>query len=103
MAPGLTIAGERRDTTRVRPEDSPWRRLALLRPGQEVEVLNLGPGGALVESLGRLNPGTRAELQLTGPSRHMVRGRIARCRVTALEPLRYEGAIVFDARLEWRG
>jgi hypothetical protein len=29
-----------------------------------------------------------------------VRGRLERCRVSGLEPLRYEGAIVFEGFLE---
>ena len=64
-------------------------------------MLNIGRGGALVESPGRILPGTRAELHLMGQRRLIVLGRVDRCRVTALDPVRYEGAIVFDHRLEW--
>lgn len=72
----------------------------MLRPGQEVVVLNLSRGGALVESPTRLAPGARTELQLFGDLRRAVRGRVERCRVSSLGPLRYEGAIVFDHALE---
>lgn len=102
MARGLSDAVERRATTRVAPEYTPWRRVALLRPGLDIVLINLSAGGALVESPNRLTPGARTELQLTGSSRRVVRARIERCRVTGLEPLRYEGAIVFDERLELR-
>jgi hypothetical protein len=71
-----------------------------LRPGQAVVVINLSSGGALVESETRMAPGMRTELQLLGAPRRTVRGRIERCRVARLAPLRYEGAIVFDQALE---
>jgi hypothetical protein len=93
----------RRLAGRVPPERTPWHRCAMLRPGQEIVVLNLSRGGALVESPTRLVPGTRTELQLFGDLRRSVRGRVERCRVSCLEPLRYEGAIVFDHALELPG
>jgi len=76
-------------------------RLALLRPGQDVYLLNVSRGGALVRSDTRLLPGARTELQLRGALRHTVRGRIDRCRVVQVNPVRYEGAIVFEEPLEW--
>jgi hypothetical protein len=94
---------ERRVTRRLRPEDAGWQRVALLRPGHEVEVVNLTAHGALVRSAARLKPGMRSELQLTGATRHALRGRIDRSRVVRLEPLRYEAAIVFDEPLALAG
>ena len=82
------------------PEETRWRPLALLRPGQAVVLVNVSSGGALVESPTRLSPGARAELHLFGGSKCSVRGRIERCRVSRLEPLRYEGAIVFEKSLD---
>lgn len=64
-------------------------------------LVNVSRGGVLVESGLRLNPGTRTELQLSGEARRNIRGRIERCRVTALDPLTYEGAIVFEEVLDW--
>jgi hypothetical protein len=93
-------AHERRVAARVAPDQTPWQPLALLRPGQEVVLVNVSPGGALVESPTRLAPGARTELQLFGGLRCSVRGRLERCRVSGLEPLRYEGAIVFENSLE---
>ena len=100
MAPGLTAPPDRRLAARLTGEETPWQRTALLRPGQEVILLNFSAGGVLVESLARMNPGTRTELQLIGAVRRQVRGHIARCRVTHLEPLRYEAAFIFDERVE---
>ena len=102
MARRLIDEWERRVTARVPPEHTPWDRGALLRPGQDVMVVNLSRGGALIESSTRMSPGARTELQLLGRSRKAIRGRIERCRVASLDPVRYEGAIVFDDRLEWR-
>ena len=99
MASGLAVR-DRRVARRVVPERTPWRKLALLRPGQEVVLLNMSTGGALVESPTRLAPGSTTELHLFGSPRRAVRGRVERCRVSGLEPLRYEGAIVFDAVLD---
>jgi len=95
VARGLNTQ-DRRRAARVPPEYTPWRTLALLRPGRPVLLLNMSTGGALFESSHRMSPGMRTELQLSGQARQSVCGRISRCRVTALDPLKYEGAIVFD-------
>lgn len=96
MAPGLIPALERRRLARVPADSTSWRPLALLRPGQEVILIDLSAGGALLESHARMLPGARAELQLFGARRSVLHGRIDRCHVSHLEPLRYRGAIVFD-------
>jgi hypothetical protein len=98
---GVLCAWDRREVTRVPPERTPWPREALLRPGQEVRLVNVSAGGALLESRTRMTPGLRTELQLFGDLRRSIGGRIARCHVAALDPVRYQGAIVFDGRLEW--
>ena len=101
MARLLTVPNERRGSGRVPPEHTPWRREGLLRPGLDVQLLNVSRGGALVESPARLLPGTRTELQLSGAQRHTIRGRVDRCRVSALDPVTYQGAIVFEGALDW--
>jgi len=97
------VVAERRRGERHRPESTPWLRVAILRPGQEVTLLSVSSGGVLVESRTRLLPGARADLQLFGPRRRLVHGRVTRCRVASLHPLKYEGAIVFDHPLEIEG
>jgi hypothetical protein len=87
MARGLTPARERREAPRVDPRRTQWHEVALLRPGQEVLVVNLSPGGALLESPTRMSPGARAELHLFGAPRLMVRGRVDRCEIVRLQPL----------------
>jgi hypothetical protein len=93
--------GDRRLASRVATEHTPWQSVGILRPGQEVLLINVSPGGALIESASRMNPGTRTELQLSGTGRRSIPGRIERCTVSRLDPVRYEGAIVFDQPLEW--
>jgi hypothetical protein len=100
MARGLTVSGERPRAQRHGSEATPWLRVALLRPGQEVMLLNVSTTGVLVESKARMLPGARADLQLFGPRRRLVHGRIVRCRVASLQPLKYEGAIMFDHALD---
>lgn len=101
MGRGVASDEDRRHTLRVSPDHTPWSPSALLRPGREVQLINVSAGGALVASDCRLLPGARTELQLSGCPRVLVPGRVERCRITSLEPLRYEGAIVFDRALEW--
>jgi hypothetical protein len=100
MAGRLSLPEERRASRRGRAEERGWRSAAILRPGVEVVILDLGLGGARLSSPARLKPGARAELRLSGYARRAVAGRISRCRVAHLEPLRYEGAVVFDEALE---
>ena len=103
VATGLTARKERRAGQRHRPEDVGCARQALLRPGREVEVVNLGTHGALVQCRARLKPGSRGELQLAGRVLKAVSGRIDRSHIVRLEPLRYEAAIVFDEALALPG
>lgn len=95
----MNTAHERRTSLRIRPEHSRWPRAAIVRPGQAVQILDLSAGGALLESAEPMKPGARIELQLHGPDRCAMRARVDRCRVSQLEPLRYEAAVIFEGRL----
>jgi hypothetical protein len=81
------------------------RRLtvARLRPGRDVDVVNLSSGGALVETGYQLLPGTGVVLSLAvDGARCSVHGRVLRCHVFALHPERgvfYRAAVGFDACL----
>ena len=97
----VTTDAERRRDNRIEPAQTAWQPDAVLRPGQSVRLLNICRCGALVESGTRLRPGARTELQLAGLiARHAIRGRLERCYVAALDPLRYRGVIVFDESVE---
>ena len=97
----LADAGERRSETRRSAGSVRCRPDAVLRPGQPVMLLNINSRAALVESDARLRPGAVTELQLgLHGGRASIRGRLDRCYVAALEPLRYRGLLVFETRLE---
>ena len=94
---------ERRRMPRLAPESTGWSEDAVLRPGLVVRVVNIGPLGALLESTCRLRPGARTELHLTAchaDRRLVVGGRVGRCQISRLEPLRYRGAVEFDRMVE---
>jgi hypothetical protein len=97
----MSVLTERRRGLRVAPERTRWSRSARLRPDQDVTIIDLSSGGALIESDGCMRPGVRAEVLLQGPSACVLRGRIDRSRVVAIEPLQYEAAIIFDE--PWHG
>lgn len=96
----MNAVAERRGARRLLPPQTPWADAAILRPGQDVVVVNISRTGALLESAYRMSPGARAELQLLGVPRRLVRGRIARCQVSRLDPVMYLGAVAFDEPLE---
>ena len=101
MAPVAIDLIERRRERRSAGGGARWQPLALLRPGQPVTLLNISSRAALVESSARLRPGAHTELQLAGSqSRASVRGRLERCHVATLEPLRYRGVMLFDERID---
>jgi hypothetical protein len=97
----LAAPHERR-AERRRTAGGAWCRPdAVLRPGQAVVLLNINSRAALVESAARLRPGAATELQLAlRAGRTSVKGRLDRCYVAALDPLRYRGLLVFEQRLE---
>lgn len=69
----------------------------MLRPGQPVTLINICSRAALLESATRLRPGAHTEVQLAGSGRReSVKGRLDRCYVAALDPLRFRGVLLFD-------
>lgn len=101
MAPLDNALVERRRERRCPGGGARWQSQALLRPGQPVTLLNISSHAALVESDARLRPGAHTEVQLAGSvTRTRIAGRLDRCYVAALEPLRYRGVVVFDQRVD---
>jgi hypothetical protein len=76
---------------------------ARLRTGDPLLVLNIGAGGALVESRTRLLPGALIDVQLSdAEGSRSVRARVVRCSVSVLDRDRgvhYRGAIAFTQRV----
>ncbi len=96
MAPVAADAIERRLERRC-SGGGRWRTGAVLRPGQPITLINISRRAALVESAARLRPGAITEMQLAGAGRRQsVKGRLDRCFVWALDPLRYRGVLMFD-------
>lgn len=94
-------ATERRRECRCHGGGTRWRSLALLRPGQPITLLNISSQAALVESASRLRPGARTKIQLDGSdTRVSIAGRLDRCYVASLDPIRYRGVVVFDERVD---
>jgi hypothetical protein len=83
----------------------PGRRLRL-RTGRELDVLNIGAGGVLVETAVRLLPGTWVDVHvITVNGRELVRSRVVRAFVSGVSADRilYRGALAFDRFVELAG
>ena len=90
--PGKKLAGQSKDVS------------ARVKPGHDVELIDISSGGALVEGVRRLLPGTAVELFLVaGDLCASIRGRVLRCAIVGLKPtsVTYRGAIGFDRDLPW--
>jgi hypothetical protein len=97
----VTLA-ERRRAPRLRQVEEHGIVSARIRPGTDARVIDLAPGGALLETVHRLLPGAPVELQLTrGESRIAVRGRVGRAAIARLGAggVAYRGAVIFDEPL----
>lgn len=104
MAPVTLDRAERRAEARRPGGGRRWQLDAVLRPGQPVRLINICSQAALVESGTRLRPGALTELQLVAAgARASVRGRLDRCQVATLAPLRYRGVVLFEQRLDLEG
>ena len=72
---------------------------ALLRPGCPVDVVDLSPGGAQVQSARPLRPGSRVHVRLlAGEQSLAVAARVTRCAVWKLDSdaVVYRGALHFE-------
>lgn len=74
---------------------------ALLRPGVQVQVLNISRRGALLEGPAPCRPGSRTELAVGGLDgrRLSASAVVLRCWVACLLPLRFRCAVAFDREL----
>jgi hypothetical protein len=94
---------DRRRRLRCVPEEAGWKAEAVLRPGLLVTVINISAYGVLLESPGRLRPGRRADIQLSGLGDHpgrLLAGQVSRCSVVRVSPILYRGVVVFDQELD---
>lgn len=97
-------SGDRRREPRCRTAEEHGIVSARVRPGHRVAVIDVSPGGALIETDHRLLPGSTVELHLEAMHRRTtIRGRVLRCAVVGVgsSSVCYRGAIVFDGRFVW--
>jgi hypothetical protein len=95
---------ERRRSARRRSIEEHGITAARVKPGHDVDLIDISLGGALVEGARRLLPGTAVELYLrAGDLCGAVRGRVLRCSVVSVKPtiVWYRGAIGFDGDIRW--
>jgi hypothetical protein len=96
---------ERRKYARVPGEQARWRAVRL-RTGDPLALVDLAPGGALVESNRRLLPGAMVVLQVTlEEGSFTVRALVTRCAVHALrsDAVQYRGALEFEEEVGFVG
>jgi hypothetical protein len=77
---------------------------ARVRPGHHADIVNVSPGGALIETFRGLSPGRTIDLQIEAAKhRTVVRGRVLRCAIVQLlaSHVTYRTAIAFDCHLPW--
>ncbi len=95
---------ERRRHVRRPAADLTGLRAARLRPRVDVVLMELSPGGALVETATRLRPGMKTVLQLTTRKGELpAPGGVVRAWVTDILPDRgvlYRGALRFDRPID---
>ena len=97
----LAAVSDRRSQPRLSAEILGLDEDARLSLGVHVRVLNVSTGGALLELQEWIRPGTRSELRLSKPAfepdadRLTAQGKVVRCWVHRLAPLRYRAALAF--------
>ena len=75
-----------------------------VRPGHRAMLINISAGGALIETLHRLLPGSNVDLYVERNNyRASIRGRVLRCVVSRVHAsaIHYRGAVRFDRCLPW--
>ena len=96
-----------RDERRQHPRNRPTKDVGLFvrfKAGLNAAVVDLSPGGILVETRQRLHPGTLVELRFFDQHRAAtIRGEVLRSTVSKLmaASIWYRGAIRFEHPLVW--
>lgn len=94
---------ERRSWPRSRSPGDHISHTAYVRPGRDVQVLDLSRGGALIEGHARLVPDSMVHLRLNGGRRAVhLRGRVVRCYVSGLDGgiVSYQTGVAFEEYLD---
>lgn len=95
-------AADRRRAERLTPKEAGWSGEAMIRPGTTVRVIDIARSGALIESPVRLYIDARMDLHLRADDRTrlVASGRVTRCAVAGLSPMRFQAGIAFDADVD---
>ncbi len=104
MDGGVRPLAERRRAVRLKREAEHGVVQSRIRPGHEAVLIDIGAGGALIETCMRLLPGRPVELQFErGEQPATIRGRVLRCGVARVQPSRvaYRAAVSFEQPLPW--
>lgn len=99
-----TNSAERRHWMRIDRREQHRIQSVRVRPGHAAAIVDVSPGGALVETDRGLPPGGIVELQMESDARRsFVRGRVLRCAVSQVHAscVKYRSAIAFDHHLPW--
>jgi PilZ domain len=99
-----SATAERRQTPRLGQMEEHRIIATRVRPGHLARIIDVSAGGALIETMFRLLPGTSVELQVeTNTRQTSMRGEVLRCTVVKVRPngVCYRGAIRFDRHLPW--
>ncbi len=89
---------ERRVYPRYRAGELQWLRKIRVKNGPELSLVDISPGGALVDARLQMRPGSTLRLQIegSGPSVE-VPSEVLRCNIATLHgPEMYRGAFVFS-------
>jgi hypothetical protein len=95
----VSASPDRRRVPRRVPDAGEALARVRLRAGRELNVIDVGAHGALVQGEGRLLPGTHVDVHVIGAEgRQLVRSRIVRAFVAELtgERVIYRGALAFE-------
>lgn len=78
---------------------------ARVRPGHHLTVIDVSPGGALVEVARPLRPGTHVDVHMeTDAQGGLVSARVLRCAVAAIHSeagITYRAALAFVGACDW--
>ena len=93
---------DRRSTPRFTPGETGWSGEAVIRPGTSVRIIDIARTGALIESPVRLYIDARMDLHLRAgdQTRLVASGRVTRCAVASLSPMRFHAGIAFDSEVD---
>ena len=99
------VTDRRHDARRPAPD---WHvSHATLRPGCHVQVIDLSPAGAQIETDRQLRPGARVHMRIvTDRCTVSIAAHVLRCTVSAIHPdhgVTYRGALRFDERCQRLG